>query len=247
MHIPHAIAGRRIAKFHFSDLCEEMLGAADFIDLGKAFSIVYIANVPVFDLTKRNEMRRMITLVDALYECGTLIYVLADAEPMELLAVSDEDRARSTHDELFAFDRTISRLLEMQSASYVEAWQKRYYPSEGAAGLKTAYPALLLEAQGGARRGLTSLSCLTDAQLETIYTDYNWGRGLEEEEEEQGETVCGGIRGEALTVLAGDIRELYASNGGGGGGGGVCVGGDDNNITEGRLYSFREFVALVRG
>lgn len=225
MHIPHAIPGRRIAKFHFSDLCEEMLGAADFIDLGHAFRIVYIENVPVFDLLKLNEMRRLITLIDALYECNTLVYVLADAEPLDLLQLSEEDRGRSTKDEIFAFDRTISRLLEMQSAYYVEAWRANYYPGEGPAGLKRDF-ARLCDLRSS--DSLEALGNLHDTDLQKIYADYNWGR-LSDSEEDY-------IMAEAVEVLLGDVAEVRGASSQRG----------FPTATKGKKYSFEEFVQLVR-
>ena len=188
LHVPFAIAGRRIAKFHFRDLCEEMLGAVDFIDLAKAFKIVYIEGLPTLDLTTRNEMRRLITLVDALYECQTLVYCLAEDEPLKLLTVSKADLAQSTHDELFAFDRTVSRLLEMQSEAYVLSWRKGYYPYEGANGLKKYYPHLYAAAKAVTagddpknKYPLRLLDSLSSSELQKLYAEYNWGRTVGDE------------------------------------------------------------------
>ena len=132
VHVPAAIAGRRAALFNFEDLCAEMLGAADFIDLGKHFHTIFLKGVPRLDLNNRNELRRLITLVDALYESHTQLFVLAEAAPLDLLSITADERKSSIHDELFAFDRTASRLLEMQSESYVKDCLSRhnqvYYP-----------------------------------------------------------------------------------------------------------------------
>lgn len=56
LHVPAAIAGRRVACFHFRDLCSEALGAADFIDLARAFRTVFISHVPLLTLADRNEV-----------------------------------------------------------------------------------------------------------------------------------------------------------------------------------------------
>lgn len=64
-------------------------------------------------------MRRFITLIDALYESKSLVLLLADNDPMTLLQIDEETRKTAAYDEIFAFDRTVSRLLEMQSTSYV--------------------------------------------------------------------------------------------------------------------------------
>lgn len=122
--VPYAINGRRIAKFSFKSLCEEMLGAADYVDIPLYFHTIFLYNVPVLDLTNRNELRRFITLIDALYENKVLLYILAEEEPFNLLNISDAERQVTQQDEVFAFDRTISRLMEMQSNDYFDEVQK---------------------------------------------------------------------------------------------------------------------------
>jgi cell division protein ZapE len=117
--IPRVIAGRRVAMFSFSDICENTLGAADYIDIAERFSIVFLHSIPILSLgLNRNEIRRMITLIDALYEASVRVIFLADAGPMELLVIPDAEKQSGSNDEMFAFDRTVSRLLEMQSAEY---------------------------------------------------------------------------------------------------------------------------------
>ena len=241
LKVPEAIAGRRVAKFHFSDLCEEMLGAADFIDLAKAFKVVYIEGIPKLDLTTRNEMRRLITLVDAMYECKVLVYCLAEETPMKLLDVSEEDKLRSTHDELFAFDRTISRLLEMQSQAYVDAWRDSYYPHEGAGGLKKLYPAIsqsLVRVHDDPdfqdEYPLRLLDVLPSKELKKLYAEYNWGRTVEDERN----NISDGIYGEALLVLIDDLRQLREGKGANGS-------SSKHGVTPGRTYDFEEFSEMV--
>lgn len=120
VEVPLVINGRRVAKFSFKSLCEEMLGAADYVDIPLHFHTIFLYNVPVLDLTNRNELRRFITLIDALYENKVLLYILAQEEPFNLLNISDAERQVTQQDEVFAFDRTISRLMEMQSNDYYE-------------------------------------------------------------------------------------------------------------------------------
>ena len=64
-------------------------------------------------------VRRFITLVDVLYEESSLLVVLAEAPPTGLFEITAQEREDSSHDEVFAFERTISRLLEMQSEIYL--------------------------------------------------------------------------------------------------------------------------------
>lgn len=105
------------AKFQFRDLCSRALGAADYIELANIFPTIYLADVPQLSMQERNEVRRFITLIDSLYEGKVRLLVNAAAPANELLMVDDE---HSTHDEIFAFDRTVSRLAEMSSAEYQE-------------------------------------------------------------------------------------------------------------------------------
>lgn len=57
VNIPEAVAGRRIARFTFKELCDEALGAADYIHLAETFRTVFITGVPILNLDSRNEVR----------------------------------------------------------------------------------------------------------------------------------------------------------------------------------------------
>lgn len=105
-------AARGAARFSFADLCETALGAADYIAIAAAYRTVFIERIPVLPPEQRNEAKRFITLIDALYDRGTKLIVSAAAEPDQLYL-------KGPHQ--FEFDRTISRLNEMQSGSYFEA------------------------------------------------------------------------------------------------------------------------------
>ena len=55
--------------FSFKDLCEQMYGPSDYIELAHLFNTIFISDIPKMNITKhRNELRRFITLIDALYE-----------------------------------------------------------------------------------------------------------------------------------------------------------------------------------
>jgi len=174
LRVPAAVVGRRIALFNFEELCAEMLGAADFIDLGKHFNVIFLRGLPRLDLNNRNELRRLITLVDALYENHTQLFVLADAMPSKLLELTAEERKSSMHDELFAFDRTASRLLEMQSESYVRACEVKHL-----SGIDWLRKKLFLD-KGANAPGqqiiAVRLHALTDAEKRAAYKEYNWGK-----------------------------------------------------------------------
>jgi peroxisome-assembly ATPase len=78
------------AKFDFSELCLRNLGPADYITIASTFPIIIIDNVPILTLIKKNEARRFITLLDALYECRVKLLIRA-ASPPETLFFPDVD------------------------------------------------------------------------------------------------------------------------------------------------------------
>merc|ERR1712232_209446 len=117
--VPKAAAHSRIGWFSFSDLCDKALGAADYLAVGSAFHTVFIANIPKLTLQERDQVRRFITLIDSLYERHVKVLCTADADPINLFSVTEEDRKNSVADEIFAWDRTVSRLMEMQSTKYL--------------------------------------------------------------------------------------------------------------------------------
>jgi len=113
----------RSARFSFQELCGKPLGPADFICLAEAYNTVFIEDVPIMTLSMLPQIRRFITLIDALYDAKTRLVALLERKPSELLCVEGED-ALHDHDEVFAFDRTVSRLMEMQSTSYLnKTWR----------------------------------------------------------------------------------------------------------------------------
>lgn len=107
--VPQAVDG--VARFSFDDLCARPLGASDYLAIAHAFHTVLIDHIPVMDEAKRNEAKRFITLIDALYDGAVKVVVSADAEP---------DRLYSAEGglEMFEFARTASRLTEMRSEEY---------------------------------------------------------------------------------------------------------------------------------
>ncbi|EQC28520.1 hypothetical protein SDRG_13848 [Saprolegnia diclina VS20] len=117
VNVEHAAIREKVCQVTFSELCDKPLGAADYLALGEAFDTVFVQDIPLLDISNRNTTRRFITFVDCMYEKKVQLYCLADALPMHLLVQNPE--SKSVLDEAFAFDRTVSRLLEMQSEEYV--------------------------------------------------------------------------------------------------------------------------------
>ncbi|WP_322417087.1 cell division protein ZapE [Mesorhizobium huakuii] len=106
------------ARFSFADLCEKPLGARDFLAIAGRFSTVFIDHVPVLGEGKRNEAKRFILLIDTLYDHHVRLVVSAEAAPQELYVAK-----RGV--EVFEFERTASRLIEMQSRDWLEDWAER--------------------------------------------------------------------------------------------------------------------------
>ena len=95
----------------FADLCAANNGPADYLAVAERFTTVFIDNVPVLSPDRRNEARRFVGLIDALYEAKTRTVVLAEAEPEQLYPRGDG---------AFEFERTVSRLEEMRSETYLD-------------------------------------------------------------------------------------------------------------------------------
>lgn len=104
------------ALFHFKELCERPLGAADYLALTTRFHSIFLLEVPSLGIEMRNEARRFMTLVDALYERRVMLIMTADAPANELYPEGDGS---------FEFQRTVSRLMEMQSRDYLALCRAR--------------------------------------------------------------------------------------------------------------------------
>ncbi|KAG9048288.1 hypothetical protein FS837_000351 [Tulasnella sp. UAMH 9824] len=137
-----------IARFTFDDLCGRPLGAADYIEITQKYNTLFVTDVPKLTLNSKDKARRFITLIDACYENHTRLFVLSEV-PIHLIFSDDPaslkdkhitDHMRSTMDdlgltddvvgsssifsgdeEIFAFARACSRLIQMGTKEWVEA------------------------------------------------------------------------------------------------------------------------------
>jgi cell division protein ZapE len=107
---PQAIDG--VARFDFDALCRRPLGAADYLKLAQRFHTIIVDRVPVIGASERNEAKRFIILIDALYDMRVKLIASAAGEPETLYSAGDGAEA-------FEFARTASRLFEMRSADYL--------------------------------------------------------------------------------------------------------------------------------
>ncbi|MDX8462718.1 cell division protein ZapE [Mesorhizobium humile] len=119
------------ARFSFADLCEKPLGARDYLAIAGRFSTVFIDHVPVLGEGKRNEAKRFILLIDTLYDHHMRLVMSAAAPPEGLYTAK-----RGT--EVFEFERTASRLVEMQSRDWLDDWAERREPNAPAAEARQA-------------------------------------------------------------------------------------------------------------
>ncbi len=108
LHVPKALKG--VAVFSFKRLCAEARGAPDYLAIARRYHTVILVGIPVLGPHNNNEAARFKVLIDALYEYKVKLLVSADATPADLYPAGDGR---------FEFDRTVSRLMEMQSHDYL--------------------------------------------------------------------------------------------------------------------------------
>ncbi|UTP39923.1 cell division protein ZapE [Phenylobacterium sp. LH3H17] len=108
VHLPHASGG--MVRASFASLCSVALGPNDYVAVAEHFHTVFLEDLPRLTANRREEARRFVILIDALYEARVRLIVLAEAEPMALYPEGDG---------AFEFERTASRLQEMRSADWL--------------------------------------------------------------------------------------------------------------------------------
>ncbi|GMI55533.1 hypothetical protein ScalyP_jg7847 [Parmales sp. scaly parma] len=116
--VPQCVLEKSIARFSFYDLCGAALGAADYLAIADRFSTIFLEDIPQLKIQDMNVVRRFITLVDALYENNVILIIHAEKKIDKLFVVDDD---AGVFDEVFAFDRTRSRLDEMGSIAYLKS------------------------------------------------------------------------------------------------------------------------------
>uniref|UniRef100_A0A131XCS5 Putative atpase n=1 Tax=Hyalomma excavatum TaxID=257692 RepID=A0A131XCS5_9ACAR len=138
----------RILDASFAELCDRAVGAVDYLALSQIFHTILVRDVPVLTLREKTQARRFITLVDTLYDNRVRLVLSADAPADKLFqavksdgSLTDENRSLmddlqisdknvsifSGEEEMFAFERTVSRLNEMQSENYWAQASKDVY------------------------------------------------------------------------------------------------------------------------
>jgi cell division protein ZapE len=102
--------GRNVAWFSFEELCARPLAAADYLALADRYAALILEDIPRLSPRERNEAQRFHILIDTLYEARMLLVASAEVPPEEIYVAGDG---------AFEFQRTISRLNEMQSEDYI--------------------------------------------------------------------------------------------------------------------------------
>jgi cell division protein ZapE len=108
--IPCKAIADGVAWFEFAALCEGPRSAADYIELARSFHTVLVSNVPRLGADREDPARRFVHLVDEFYDRHVNLLLSAAAEPLSLYQGQRLERE---------FERTSSRLVEMQSAEYL--------------------------------------------------------------------------------------------------------------------------------
>lgn len=105
-------AARGVARFTFDELCNKPRGAADFLAIASRFHSVMIDGIPQLAAAERDAAKRFVVLVDSLYEHKVNLFASAAAAPEALYTEGDT---------AFEFQRTVSRLMEMQAEDYLDS------------------------------------------------------------------------------------------------------------------------------
>ena len=108
VHLPRTAEG--VAFASFNELCGQPLGPGDYLAFAEVFHTLVLADIPRMGPAKRDQAKRFVTLIDALYDAKVKLVCSADAGPTELYTEGDG---------AFEFERTTSRLIEMQSPDYM--------------------------------------------------------------------------------------------------------------------------------
>jgi cell division protein ZapE len=98
-----------IARASFKELCEAPLGPADFLALSTITRVLILDDIPCMQKAEMNPAKRFITLIDTLYEAKIRLICSAAAPPLQLYLDGENS---------FEFERTVSRLIEMQGANW---------------------------------------------------------------------------------------------------------------------------------
>lgn len=106
------VTAQSVAFCSFAELCDRPLGASDYLAIAQAFHTVMITDVPAMGQDERTAAKRFINMIDVFYDHGVKTVISAAAPAQDLYR-------GTSGPEVFEFDRTVSRLIEMRSTDYL--------------------------------------------------------------------------------------------------------------------------------
>ena len=124
---------KRLLDTDFKFMCEQPRSAVDYIEMCKEFDVIIVRDIPFIDMKSADTLRRFIVLIDTVYDNHVKFVASGKASAPQFLFTSlnskhDYSGTKSSNtkvaslftleEEYFAIDRTISRLMDMQSDSY---------------------------------------------------------------------------------------------------------------------------------
>jgi cell division protein ZapE len=118
--VPYRHRAGGVVWFDFKVICGWGRSQNDYLDLAKRFHTIIVSGVPRMGLDRADEARRFTLLVDVLYDQRVKLIVSAEAPPEGLLLRDGQASDSQMQAMMFQFDRTASRLIEMQTREYLE-------------------------------------------------------------------------------------------------------------------------------
>ncbi|CAF1075634.1 unnamed protein product [Rotaria sp. Silwood1] len=116
---------RGVIKFSFDELCGQEYFSADYIAIASTYHTLILTDIPKLNIEQRDLIRRFIILIDELYNYHTKLIISMYVHTVKDIfnPLKDNPNLKRedllTMDEFHSFDRTISRLIEMQSKEYL--------------------------------------------------------------------------------------------------------------------------------
>lgn len=120
LQVPRHFSG--VSKLTFDELCSTNLGPADYITLASTFHTIILIDVPILTLLQKNEARRLITLLDAIYEARCKLLISAEAGPDDIFfpetkqTLKDGVSTASGEDEIYP--ETFSEIFQDQTSPF---------------------------------------------------------------------------------------------------------------------------------
>jgi predicted ATPase len=126
---------KRLLDTDFAFMCQENRSSVDYIEMCKNFDVIVLRNIPIIQMKAVDALRRFILFIDTLYDnkvklvcsgkAGSPQLLFDLSRKQEILDKSNANKFKGLEEEYFAIDRTISRLIEMQSEEYLKAIEEQ--------------------------------------------------------------------------------------------------------------------------